>query len=79
MKRFAQKEICYCTIQVAKAVARPAEIIFFHKHALSEVNIAERVIYRGLGKAQVPFLAGGEPQCTPRNCGEESTGSCIGS
>lgn len=40
VKRFAQKEICYCTIQKTKASARPAEITFFHKQAISGANVA---------------------------------------
>jgi hypothetical protein len=83
VKRFAQKEICYRTIREAKAVVRPAEITFFHKHANSEVNVAERMIYRVwawfLGKARITLLAGAEPLVPRRDCGEESTGLCIGS
>jgi hypothetical protein len=83
VKRFAQKEICYRTIREAKAVVRPAEITFFHKHANSEVNVAERMIYRVLGlvpgQGQVTFLAGAEPLVPLRDCGEEPTGLCTGS
>lgn len=66
MKRFAQKEICYCTIQEIKAVARPAEITFFSQtcnfrgKCRGKTDLPEFSAWF-LGKARSTLLAEAEP------------------
>jgi hypothetical protein len=84
VKRFAQKEICYRTIQEAKAVARPAEITFFFTNMQFRGKCRGKndLPSSGSGSWARPkshFLAGAEPVVPWRDCGEESTGLCIGS